>query len=70
MPEFLETEWLARTADVQVRVNTLRPDDGTAWHFHTAVTDTVFCLEEGLEDGRGSRAAASAGDSATPRCPI
>jgi quercetin dioxygenase-like cupin family protein len=49
MPGFQETEWLARTADVQVRVNTLRPGDGTAWHFHTVVTDTIFCLDEGLE---------------------
>ncbi|HET9594306.1 MAG TPA: cupin domain-containing protein [Anaeromyxobacteraceae bacterium] len=49
MAGFQETEWLARTADVQVRVNTLRPGDGTAWHFHTVVTDSVFCLEEGLE---------------------
>jgi quercetin dioxygenase-like cupin family protein len=25
------------------------PGDGTPWHFHSAVKDTVFCLEEGLE---------------------
>ncbi len=49
MPDFQQTEWLARTADVQVRVNTLRPHDGTAWHFHSSVRDTVFCLDDGLE---------------------
>ena len=49
MPDFQETDWLARTADVQVRVNTLRPGQGTAWHFHSTVKDSVFCLEEGLE---------------------
>jgi quercetin dioxygenase-like cupin family protein len=49
VPEFREVEWLARTADVQVRVNTLAPRQGTPWHFHTVVTDDVFCLEEGLE---------------------
>ncbi len=49
MPDFQETEWLARTSDVQVRVNTLRPDGGTPWHFHSSVMDTVFCLEDGLQ---------------------
>ncbi len=46
-----EIEWLAKTADVQVRVNTLKPRQGTPWHFHTVITDTVFCLQEGLEVG-------------------
>ncbi len=51
MPSFENVEWLARTDDVQVRVNTLGPQQGTAWHFHTTVTDHVFCLDEGLEVG-------------------
>jgi mannose-6-phosphate isomerase-like protein (cupin superfamily) len=48
MPDFAEVEWLARTEAVQVRINTLGPDRSTPWHFHGAVTDDVFCLEEGL----------------------
>ncbi len=48
---FAEVEWIARTDDVGVRVNTLGPDQGTPWHFHSVVTDNVFCLDEGLEIG-------------------
>ena len=48
---FAEVEWLARTDDVGVRVNTLGPNAATPWHFHTVVTDNVFCLDEGLEIG-------------------
>jgi quercetin dioxygenase-like cupin family protein len=51
MPDFKAVEWLARTDDVQVRVNTLGPGQGTPWHYHTLVTDNVFCLDEGLEVG-------------------
>ncbi len=48
---FADVEWLAKTDDVGVRVNTLGPNAATPWHFHTAVTDNVFCLDEGLEIG-------------------
>ena len=51
MPDFSGIEWLAKTADVQVRVNTLGSDQGTPWHFHSVITDNIFCLEEGLEIG-------------------
>ena len=51
MPDFDEMEWIARTDDVRVRVNTLGPHLATPWHFHTIVADDVFCLEEGLEVG-------------------
>ena len=51
MPDFDEVEWLARTETVRVRVNTLKPNQSSSWHFHTAVTDNVFCLEPGLEIG-------------------
>jgi mannose-6-phosphate isomerase-like protein (cupin superfamily) len=54
MRNFSAVEWLAKTADVQVRVNTLGPGEGTAWHFHSVVTDNIFCLEEGLEIGMRS----------------
>jgi mannose-6-phosphate isomerase-like protein (cupin superfamily) len=49
VPDYDEIEWLARTDDVQVRINTLTPNEGTPWHFHTVVTDNVFALEVGLE---------------------
>ena len=46
-----EVEWIARTAEVAVRVNTLAPRQGTPWHYHSAVADDVFCLEEPIEIG-------------------
>ncbi len=46
-----EVEWIARTADVAVRVNTLAPGQGTPWHYHSTVADDVFCLEEPVEVG-------------------
>jgi len=46
---FAEVEWIARTADVSVRVNTLAPGQGTPWHYHSVVTDDVFCLEQPVE---------------------
>jgi quercetin dioxygenase-like cupin family protein len=46
-----QVEWIAKTDTVQVRINTLPARDGTPWHFHTAVTDNVFCLEGELEIG-------------------
>ena len=48
-PRFAEIEWLARTDDVNVRINTLEPRHGTPWHYHTVVDDHVFCMEGGLE---------------------
>src|SRR5919198_2194663 len=50
-PELTSIEWIVKTDDVGVRVNTLAADEATPWHFHTAVTDHVFCLDEGLEVG-------------------
>jgi quercetin dioxygenase-like cupin family protein len=51
MPEFAAVEWLAKAEDVRVRVMTLAPGEGTPWHRHTAVTDYVFGLDDGLEIG-------------------
>lgn len=48
MPDFAAVEWLAKAETIQVRINTLPPGGGTPWHFHTAVTDDVFCLDAGL----------------------
>jgi mannose-6-phosphate isomerase-like protein (cupin superfamily) len=47
-PELADVEWIARTDEVGVRINTLAPGQGTPWHFHSAVTDDVFCLDDGL----------------------
>lgn len=44
-------EWIARTDDVSVRINTLAPAQGTPWHYHSVVTDDVFCLEDPVEVG-------------------
>jgi quercetin dioxygenase-like cupin family protein len=41
-------EWIAKTDDVGVRVNTLGADQCTPWHFHSVVTDTIFALDEGI----------------------
>ena len=48
---FAEVEWIAKSADIQVRINTLAPGSATPWHFHTAVTDNIFCLEGEIEVG-------------------
>jgi len=48
---FSGVEWIARTDDVAGRLNPLAPGRGTPWHFHTVVTDDVFCLEAELEIG-------------------
>ena len=48
---FAAVEWIARTDGVGVRINTLAAGEATPWHFHSAVTDNVFCLEEGIEVG-------------------
>ncbi len=49
MPNYAEMEWLVRTADVQVRVMTLAPGDGTPWHYHSHVSDDVFGLDPGVQ---------------------
>jgi len=46
---FQDVDWIAKTPEVGVRVNTLGPGKATAWHYHTHVTDTIFGLDEGLE---------------------
>jgi len=46
-----DTEWIAQTDAVAVRVNTLAPGRGSPWHFHTVVADDIFALDEGIEVG-------------------
>jgi len=39
-----ETEVIAKTNDLRVRVMTLGPHETADWHYHTQVTDHIFCL--------------------------
>jgi len=48
---FDAVDWIVKTDTVGVRVNTLGPGQSTPWHFHTAITDNAFGLDEGIEVG-------------------
>jgi quercetin dioxygenase-like cupin family protein len=39
-----ETEIIAKTEDLQVRIMVLASREIAAWHYHTQVTDDIFCL--------------------------
>ncbi len=39
-----ETEVIAKTDTVRVRIMTLEPREVADWHYHTQVTDDIFCL--------------------------
>jgi quercetin dioxygenase-like cupin family protein len=36
---------LVQTADVRIVEYTLKPGDGNPWHYHSEVSDRVYCLE-------------------------
>ncbi len=36
---------VVQTADVRIVEYTLRPGDGNPWHYHSEVSDRVYCLE-------------------------
>jgi mannose-6-phosphate isomerase-like protein (cupin superfamily) len=38
-------EVILETGDVRVRILALEGGQATSWHFHTQVTDRMFCLE-------------------------
>jgi len=38
-------EVIIESSDVRVRILSLVTGDETAWHYHTEVTDRMFCLE-------------------------
>ncbi len=38
-------EVILKTADALVRILILEGGQATSWHFHTEVTDRMFCLE-------------------------
>ncbi len=39
-----ETEVIAKTNDLQIRIMSLAPREIAAWHYHTQVIDNIFCL--------------------------
>ncbi len=39
-----ETEIILKTDSVRVRVMSLEPREVADWHYHTEVTDDIFCL--------------------------
>jgi quercetin dioxygenase-like cupin family protein len=39
-----ESEVVAKTDALQVRIMNLKPREVAAWHYHTQVTDDIFCL--------------------------
>jgi mannose-6-phosphate isomerase-like protein (cupin superfamily) len=39
-----EAEIVAKTDALQVRIMNLNPREVAAWHYHTRVTDDIFCL--------------------------
>ncbi|HKX09383.1 MAG TPA: cupin domain-containing protein [Stellaceae bacterium] len=36
---------VVQTADVRIVEYTLEPGDGNPWHYHSQVSDRVYCLE-------------------------
>ena len=39
-----ESEVIAKTDDLRVRIMRLEPREIAAWHYHTEVVDDIFCL--------------------------
>jgi len=39
-----ESEVIAKTDNLRVRIMTLLPHETSEWHYHTQVTDDIFCL--------------------------
>ena len=40
-----ETEVIVKTDNVRVRVMRLSPRELADWHYHTQITDDIFCME-------------------------
>ncbi len=40
-----DLHWILETADVRVQILTLGSGQEVPWHFHTAITDTLVCLD-------------------------
>lgn len=43
-----ESEVIVKTQDVRVRIMILDPREIAGWHYHTEVTDDIFCLTENI----------------------
>jgi len=41
----IKPEILIETPDVRVRIMTLESGKATSWHYHTEITDSMFCLD-------------------------
>ena len=41
----IKPEILIETQDVRVRIMTLESGQATAWHYHTEIADSMFCLD-------------------------
>jgi quercetin dioxygenase-like cupin family protein len=46
-----QVEWVVKTPEVGVRINTLAPGQATPWHHHSVVDDDIFCLADPIEIG-------------------
>jgi quercetin dioxygenase-like cupin family protein len=42
--EMKETEVIAKTDEIRIRIMVLEPREIADWHYHTQVTDHIFCL--------------------------
>ena len=40
-----QVNWIAKGSDVGVQERTLEPGQAIPWHYHTAITDTTYCIE-------------------------
>lgn len=40
-----EIEVIAQTENIRIRIMTLSPREIADWHYHTRVTDHIFCLK-------------------------
>lgn len=40
-----KVNWIAKGSDVGVQERTLDPGQEIPWHYHTAITDTTYCIE-------------------------
>jgi quercetin dioxygenase-like cupin family protein len=44
-----KVNWIAKGSDVGVQERTLEPGQAIPWHYHTAITDTTYCIEGTVE---------------------
>ncbi|MCP4400388.1 MAG: cupin domain-containing protein [bacterium] len=49
MSDLHKEDAIVKTPDVRVRILTLQQGEVTKWHYHTHVTDNIFCIEGTIE---------------------